>query len=83
VIPCGSGLASSRFVEAAFEFKKAYESSNDPAFLYNMALCYRRANNAKLALWSYEEYLKKDPDALQRATVEARIQELKTQLGGQ
>jgi hypothetical protein len=74
-------FAAERFADAASEFKKAYDASSDPAFLYNVALCYRRAGNAKLALPAYEEYLKKVPNSPQRSAVEKRIAELKQQLG--
>jgi hypothetical protein len=74
-------FAAGRFADAALEFKKAHDASGDPSFLYNMALCHRRAGNARLALSAYQDYLRKAPDSAQRPAVEKRIQELKQQLG--
>ena len=71
------------FTEAASEFQMAFKASNDPAFLYNEALCYRRAGSIKLALAAYEDYLRAVPDSPLRSTVEARIKELKRQLAGE
>ena len=68
------------FSEAAVEFEKVYRATRDPAILYNLALCYRRAGNAKLALARYEEYLRQVPDSPHRPAVEARIRELTRQL---
>jgi hypothetical protein len=72
-----------RFTEAASEFERAFSASNDPAFLYNKALCYRRADNAKLALEAYEAYLRAAPNSPQRPAAEARIQELRLELPSQ
>jgi len=68
------------FAEAAVEFEKVYRATRDPAVLYNLALCYRRAGNAKLALARYEEYLRQVPQSPHRPAVEARIKELRQQL---
>lgn len=68
------------FAEAGVEFEKVYRATSDPAILYNLALCYRRAGNARLALARYEEYLRKVPDSPHRPAVEARIRELTRQL---
>jgi len=65
------------------EFKKAYEISSDPALLFNMALSYHKGGFAKLALWSYQQYLIKVPQSPQRAVVEDRIRELKVEVGEQ
>ena len=69
-----------RFAEAAVEFQNAYQTNGDPTLLFNMALSLRKAGNAKLALATYEDYLRKVPDSPQRPAVEARIKELKQQL---
>jgi hypothetical protein len=74
-------FSAGRFGAAASAFKKAYEARPDPALLFNMALCYRKGGFAKLALWSYEQYLIKVPNSPQRATVEQRIAELKSEIG--
>jgi hypothetical protein len=46
-----------------------------------MAVCYRKAQDPKLALWAHQEYLVKDPHTLQASVVEERIRELKAELG--
>lgn len=74
-------FAAGKFVDAAFEFKKAYEASKSPIYLFSMAVCYRQAKNPKLALWAYQEYLVKDPHSMQTSVVEERIRELKAELG--
>jgi tetratricopeptide (TPR) repeat protein len=76
-------FSAGRFGAAASEFKKAYEASSDPAHLFNMALCYRKGGFAKLALWSYEQYLIKVPNSPQRAAVEERIKDLRAEIGEQ
>jgi hypothetical protein len=71
---------SERFAEAAREYERAYAASRDPAFLFNIGLCYRRVGDAKSAIIAYEEYLRQVPNSPQRSAVEGRIQELKQRL---
>jgi len=69
-----------RWAEAAGEFEGAYRMGKDPALLYNMALCQRKAGNAKRALELYQQYLREVPGTPKRATIEARITELQQEL---
>jgi Tfp pilus assembly protein PilF len=69
-----------RWGDAANEFEGAYSVGKDPGMLFNMALCYRRAGNAKRALALYQQYLAEVPDSPKRATVETRIQELQQEV---
>lgn len=74
-----------RFEEAAEEFQAAYESSGDPALLYNIAQAYRQARNYSKALFFYKTYLsasaQKGTEVTNRAEVEQRIAEAKQLVG--
>jgi tetratricopeptide (TPR) repeat protein len=47
--------------DAISEYRKAYELRADPAFLFQIAGCYRRLGNAERALFFYERYLAAAP----------------------
>jgi tetratricopeptide (TPR) repeat protein len=64
------------FDEAITEFKKAYELSNEPVILFNIAQAYRLKEDYKNALYFYRTYLREEPDASNRADVEKWISEL-------
>src|SRR5579884_3926042 len=64
------------FDPAVEEFKKAYELSNAPGLLFNIAQVYRAKEDYKQALYFYRTYLRLQPDAPNRADVEARIADL-------
>jgi len=65
------------WTKALEEFKTAYLSKPDPAFLYNIGQCYRKLGQASQALEFYKEYLKKtSPADPNRANVEARVHEM-------
>ena len=65
------------WAKALEEYKAAYLSKPDPAFLYNIGQCYRKLGRASQALEFYKEYLKKTaPDDPNRANVEARVREM-------
>jgi tetratricopeptide (TPR) repeat protein len=66
--------------QAAEEFEQAYRARNDPAFLFNMALCYRQKGDAKRALDLYENYLSKVPDSPKRADIEMRMKAIRQEL---
>jgi len=65
-----------RYLEAAKEYEAAYEIKDDPALLYNIAQAYRLGGNVNEALRSYRSFLRRLPDAPNRAEVEAKILEL-------
>jgi tetratricopeptide (TPR) repeat protein len=58
------------------EFKQAYELSERPELLFNLAQTYRAKRETAQALHFYRTYLKLKPDAPNRAEVETRIAEL-------
>ncbi len=65
------------FSEAAKEFEAAYQLKNDPAFLFNIGQAYRFDGKNQQALLAYRAYLRRLPDAPNRAQVESRLAELK------
>ena len=71
---------SGRWADAAGAYEAAYNMGKDPGMLHNMALCLRRAGDAKRALEVYRQYLVEAPDTPKRASVEARIKELQQEL---
>ena len=58
------------------EFKEAYRAVEDPAFLFNIAQCHRKLGHAPDAITFYRNYLRRAPQAANRAEVERRIAEL-------
>ena len=64
------------FDPAVEEFKKAYELSNAPGLLFNIAQVYRAKEDYKQALYFYRTFLRLQPEAPNRADVEARIADL-------
>jgi tetratricopeptide (TPR) repeat protein len=65
--------------KAIAEFKAAHIEKPDPAFLYNIAECYRRLGELPEALQFYRRFLATaPPDDKTRAIVEQRIADLKT-----
>jgi tetratricopeptide (TPR) repeat protein len=68
------------YAEALVEFKNAYRLVPDPAFLYNIAQCYRKLGSDVEALDFYRNFLRRFPTAPNRSEVERRIQELEREL---
>jgi len=64
------------FQNALEAFKKAYVAYEEPAFLFNMAQCYRLLKNNQEALRAYKLYLRKVPQAPNREEIERLIQQL-------
>ena len=65
------------WAKALDEYKAAYLSKPDPAFLFNIGQCYRKLGKHAQALDFYREYLKKtDTDDPNRASVETRVREM-------
>ena len=65
--------------KAIAEFKAAHIEKPDPAFLYNIAECYRRLDEVPEALQFYRRFLATaPPDDKTRPVVEHRIADLKT-----
>lgn len=65
-----------RYDEAIEEYQKAYLNVEDPVFLYNIAQCYRLSNRPAEAVRFYRNYLRRAPNAPNRADVERRIADL-------
>src|SRR5262245_28143770 len=65
--------------KAIAEFKAAHIEKPDPAFLYNIAECYRRLGDLSEALQFYRRFLATAPaDDKTRPIVEQRVADLKT-----
>jgi tetratricopeptide (TPR) repeat protein len=65
-----------RFAEAAREYEIAFEMKDEPALLFNIAQAYRFAGDNGKALGAFKAYLRRLPNAPNRAAVEARIADL-------
>ena len=65
-----------RYLEAVKEYEAAYEIKDDPALLFNIGQAYRLANDSVNAIRAYRSFLRRVPEAGNRAEVEARIIEM-------
>ncbi len=65
-----------KYPEAIDEYQKAYLAMEDPAALYNIAQCYRLADQPSDAIRFYRNYLRRAPDAKNRVDVEKKIADL-------
>jgi len=66
-----------RYEEAAVEYEAAYEAKPDAAFLFNAAQAYRLAKKPERAIRAYTSYLRRMPQAKNRAEIDGRIAEMK------
>ena len=66
--------------EALAEFKNAYREVQDPAFLFNIAQCYRKLGQDVEALDYYRNYVRRFPNAPNRTEVDRRIVEIEREL---
>lgn len=64
-----------RYPEAITAFENGYLKKPDPTFLFNLGQCYRMLHNPEAAARQYRAYLRAQPDAPNRATVETLITE--------
>lgn len=62
--------------EAVKEYEAAYRAKDDPALLFNIGQAYRGLGDAQAAIRAFRSYLRRLPDAPNRAEVESRIVEL-------
>lgn len=69
-----------RYQDAIEEYQKAYLNVEDPVFLYNIAQAYRLNEQAEEAIRFYKNYLRRAPDAPNRADVEDKIADLQREL---
>ncbi|MBW2460127.1 MAG: PEGA domain-containing protein [Deltaproteobacteria bacterium] len=72
-----------RYLEAAEEFKAAYEAQPSGAFLYNAAVAYERNADYGRAADFFARYLEADPDAEDADEVRRRVDLLRTRAAGQ
>jgi outer membrane protein assembly factor BamD (BamD/ComL family) len=68
------------YSEALAEFKNAYRVVQDPAFLFNIAQCYRKLGQDVEALDYYRNFVRRFPNAPNRGEVDRRIQEIEKEL---
>ncbi len=61
------------FSTALAAFKRAYLAFEDPAFLYNIAQCYRQLGDKENAVRFYRSYMRKVPNAPNRDEVTGTI----------
>jgi len=71
------------FTRAVELYKKGFELSPSPVFLYNIAQAYRLLRAYDDALYFYKSYLRNSPDAANRDEVERRIAEMQTAIDQQ
>jgi tetratricopeptide (TPR) repeat protein len=69
------------FEPALAAFKRAYLAHEDPVLLYNIAQCQRQLHHPAEALTTYRSYLRKLPEAENRAEVEDTINKLEIETG--
>src|SRR2546423_15710364 len=60
-----------KYREAAAEFEASYQAAPQPALLFNLAQAYRAAGDNASALRTYRSYLRREPEAPNRAEVES------------
>jgi hypothetical protein len=65
-----------RFADALGEYQAAYEAKPLPAFLFNIAQCYRNLQNYEKARFFYRRYLALDPRTSNRRLVDDLIAEM-------
>ena len=67
------------FDEALASFKDAYRARTDPAFLFNIAQCLRKLGRLDEASTFYRTYMRRAPDAANRAEVERHLEDIERQ----
>jgi tetratricopeptide (TPR) repeat protein len=68
--------ALTKFSDALDEYQKAFDAKPIPDFLFNIGQCYRNLGDYDSAIFSYQKYLKLEPDAPNRDKVEQLIADL-------
>jgi len=64
------------FDQAIASFRKSYELTQAPGLLFNIAQAFRLKKDYEQATYFYTTYLRLQPDAANRADVEARLAEM-------
>ena len=70
-------MTDGRFEESLDYFQRAYELSQRPALLYNVATVAERLGEDRVALEALETYLAEEPDIQDRRAVERRVELLR------
>ncbi len=70
-----------RFAEALSYFERAYELTEEPDVLYNIATIHERLRHDREALDAYRRFLEARPGSDDRANIEARIAVLERAIG--
>jgi tetratricopeptide (TPR) repeat protein len=68
------------YKQALEAFKKAYLLYEEPAFLFNIAQCYRQLDDKPEAIKFYKTYLRKQPDSPKTADIQSLIANLERAL---
>lgn len=69
-------FALGKFDEALDEYQEAFDAKPLPGFLYNIGQCYRNLGDYDQAIFSFNKYLKLQPDADNKDAVQQLITEL-------
>jgi tetratricopeptide (TPR) repeat protein len=69
-------FALGRFEEALAAYEDAFEARSLPGFLFNIGQCHRNLGDLDSAIFSFKKYLKLSPEAANRESVEALIEDL-------
>ena len=69
-------FALGKFAGALEKYEAAFEAKPIPAFLFNIGQCHRNLGDFDAAIFSFNKYLKLQPDAKNRDAVEEYIAEL-------
>jgi len=65
------------YAAAAEAFRTAYERSCKPAILYNLAVCYERMGEPRVAADVYEQYAEESPNSSKQDALYEKIRELR------
>lgn len=66
-----------QYEAALAAFQDAAAAYASPDFQFNIGLCYERLGESNAAIRAFETYLRNDPDASDRASVEHRVAQLR------
>ncbi len=69
-------FALGKFDDALEEYQTAFDAKPLPGFLYNIGQCYRNLGDYDQAIFSFKKYLKLEPEASNKESVERLIEEL-------
>jgi tetratricopeptide (TPR) repeat protein len=72
-------FALGKFDDALEEYQTAFDAKPLPGFLYNIGQCYRNLGDYDQAIFSFKKYLKLEPEAENRESVERLIEDLEEQ----